>query len=44
MKTNIVLLWVLTVYFFALAAIYTFWSIIDRGSIEWVGSLAIVLS
>jgi hypothetical protein len=44
MKTNIVLLWVLTAYFFALAAVYTVWSIIDTGAVEWVGSLAIVLS
>lgn len=44
MKTNIVLLWVLTVYFFALAAVYTVWSLIDDGLVEWVGTLAIVLS
>ncbi len=44
MKTNIAVLWVLTVYFFILAAVYTVWSLIDRGAVEWVGSLAIVLS
>ena len=44
MKTNIVVLWVLTVYFFILAAIYTVWAIIDTNQIEWVGTLAIALS
>ena len=44
MKTNIVLLWILTAYFFALSAVYTVWSVIDKGAVEWVGSLAIVLS
>jgi len=43
-KTNIVVLWVLTVYFFILAAIYTVWAIIDTNQIEWVGTLAIALS
>lgn len=44
MKTNIVLLWILTVYFFILAAVYTVWSLIDKSAVEWVGTLAIVLS
>jgi hypothetical protein len=44
MKTNIILLWVLTVYFFVLAAVYTVWSLIDSGEVEWAGSLAIGLS
>ena len=44
MKTNIAVLWVLTVYFFILAAVYTVWSLIDGGRVEWVGTLAIVLS
>lgn len=44
MKTNIVVLNVLTVYFFILAAIYTVWAIIDTGQVEWVGTLAIALS
>jgi uncharacterized membrane protein YphA (DoxX/SURF4 family) len=44
MKTNIALLWVLTVYFFVLAAVYTVWSLIDSGEVEWAGSLAIGLS
>lgn len=44
MKTNIVLLWVLTVYFFILAGVYTVWALIDSGTVEWVGTLAIALS
>jgi hypothetical protein len=44
MKTNIALLWVLTVYFFVLAAVYTVWSLLDTGQVEWAGSLAIGLS
>lgn len=44
MKTNIVVLWVLTIYFVILAAIYTFWAILDTGEVEWVGTLAIALS
>jgi len=44
MKTNIAVLWVLTGYFYVLAAVYTVWSLIDGGKVEWVGTLAIVLS
>ena len=44
MKTNITVLWVMTVYFFILAAVYSVWSVIDKGHIEWVGTLAIALS
>ena len=44
MKTNIAVLWVLTAYFYVLAAVYTVWSLIDGGKVEWVGTLAIVLS
>ena len=44
MKTNIILLWILTAYFFTLAAVYTVWSIIDKGQVEWAGTLAIGLS
>ena len=44
MKTNIVLLGILTAYFFALTAVYTVWSIIDTQEVEWIGTLAIGLS
>ena len=44
MKTNIVLLGILTAYFFALTAVYTVWSIIDTQQVEWIGTVAIGLS
>jgi len=44
MKTNIVVLWVLAVYFYVLSAVYTVWAIIDTGVVEWIGSIAIGLS
>jgi hypothetical protein len=44
MKTNIVVLWVLAVYFFILTAVYTVWSLIDTAEVEWIGTIAIGLS
>lgn len=44
MKTNIVLFWILTAYFVVLASVYTGWNVLVHGYIEWVGSLAILLS
>ncbi len=44
MKTNIVVLLVLAFYFFAVATMYTVWSLIDGQSVEWAGTLAIGLS
>lgn len=44
MKTNIVVLWVLTAYFAVLAAVYSVWAIIDTGELEWIGTIAISLS
>jgi hypothetical protein len=44
MKTNIVVLWVLTAYFAVLTAVYTVWAIIDTGELEWIGTIAIGLS
>lgn len=44
MKTNIVVLWVMAVYFFVLTAVYTVWAIIDTGVVEWIGSITIGLS
>jgi hypothetical protein len=44
MKTNIVVLGVLAVYFYVLTAVYTVWAIIDTGVVEWIGSIAIGLS
>ena len=44
MKTNIVVLSILAVYFGLLATVYTVWSLIADGALEWAGSLAIALS
>jgi hypothetical protein len=44
MKTNIVVLWVLAIYFFILTAVYTVWSLIDTAEVEWIGTIAIGLS
>ncbi|WP_025133043.1 cytochrome c oxidase subunit 4 [Leucobacter sp. PH1c] len=44
MKSNIVIFWLLTVYFALLATVYTVWNIIDHGRIEWSGSTTILLS
>jgi len=44
MRTNIILMWVLSTYFFVLASVYTVWSVIDKNQVEWAGTLAIGLS
>ena len=44
MKTNIVVLSILAVYFGLLATVYTVWSLIADGALEWAGTLAIGLS
>lgn len=44
MKTNIVIMRLLTAYFFLVAAIYTVWVLIDTGEIEWAGTVGIALS
>jgi len=44
MKTNIVVLSILAVYFGLLATVYTVWSLIADGAMVWAGSLAIALS
>jgi hypothetical protein len=45
-KTNIVLFWVLAVFFVAVGITYAVWSLLDpfHGTIEWVGTLALFLS
>ncbi|MBT4908949.1 MAG: cytochrome c oxidase subunit 4, partial [Microbacteriaceae bacterium] len=40
MKTNIVVLSILAIYFGLLATVYTVWSLIADGAMEWTGSLA----
>ncbi|KQW05717.1 cytochrome c oxidase subunit IV [Leifsonia sp. Root4] len=44
MRVNSVLFWILTVFFVVVAAIYGFWTVIDTGHLEWVGTIAIALS
>ncbi|MDQ1580330.1 MAG: hypothetical protein QOD05_1105 [Microbacteriaceae bacterium] len=44
MRTNAILFWVLTVFFAFSAALYMVWSLIYYGKIEWVGSVALMLS
>jgi hypothetical protein len=44
MRVNSVLFWILTVFFVIVAAIYGFWTVIDTGHLEWVGTIAIALS
>ncbi len=44
MKTNIVVLSILAIYFGLLATVYTVWSLIADGAMEWAGTLAIGLS
>jgi len=46
MKANVKLYWILTVFFFILAAIYSVWSLLDpaHAQIEWVGTIALLLS
>ncbi len=44
MRTNITLWWVLTGFFLAIGVIYTGWSIIWYGNVEWVGSIALIFA
>jgi hypothetical protein len=44
MKTNVVVFWVMALYFLVLTAVYTVWAIIDTGVVEWIGTIAIGLS
>lgn len=43
MKTNLRILWVLTVFFVIVAAGYTYWNILDHGHVEWAGTVTILL-
>lgn len=44
MKSNIVLMTILTCYFLLLGTVYTVWNLIDHGNVEWAGSTSILLS
>ena len=41
MKSNIVILTIVTVYFVLLGAVYTIWNLIAHGYLEWSGTLSI---
>ncbi|WP_298227372.1 cytochrome c oxidase subunit 4 [Gryllotalpicola sp.] len=44
MKFNVVLFWILAIFFIVVAAIYTFWSVISYGQPEWAGTVTLTLS
>ena len=44
MSTNVRMFWILAGFFFFAAAVYTVWSLISTGHVEWVGTPAIALS
>ncbi|EAR24050.1 hypothetical protein A20C1_02259 [marine actinobacterium PHSC20C1] len=46
MNANVKLYWILTVFFFVLAGLYTVWSLLDQAhqQVEWVGTIALLLS
>lgn len=45
MKTNVHVFWILAAFFWAVAVMYTIWSLFDpmHGQIEWVGTPALAL-
>jgi hypothetical protein len=44
MRTNLRMFWILAGFFFFAAALYTVWSLLASGHVEWVGTIAIALS
>ncbi|GHD76815.1 cytochrome c oxidase subunit IV [Salinibacterium amurskyense] len=46
MNANVKLYWILTVFFFILAGLYTAWSLLDAAhqQVEWVGTVTLLLS
>ena len=44
MKTNSVLFWILSGFFLLSAAVYSLWNVLVYGEVEWVGSVALLLS
>ncbi len=43
MKTNISLYWILFVFFALVGVVYTLWTAIEYGAVEWVGVIALFL-
>lgn len=44
MKANVNLFWILAVFFALVAGIYIYWSLAAAEEIEWVGTVALILS
>ncbi|WP_033372359.1 cytochrome c oxidase subunit 4 [Glaciibacter superstes] len=46
MRANAILFWTISVFFFAAAALYVVWHLVDPhyGEVEWVGTLALGLT
>ena len=44
MKANTVIFYIIFVFFFLAAALYTVWSLIVEGRVEWVGTVALTLT
>jgi len=44
MRSNIVLWWIVAVFFVIVAAIYTGWNIVSHGYVEWVGTVALLFT
>lgn len=44
MKANVAILWIIGVFFLLAGAVYSYWSILDTGEIEWVGTVALSLT
>ncbi|MFE6733247.1 cytochrome c oxidase subunit 4 [Microbacterium sp. NPDC057650] len=42
MRSNVVLWWVLTVFFMITAGVYVVWNLIVEGHVEWVGAVALL--
>ncbi len=44
MKTNILLFWIICVFYLAATVMYTIWTIVAEGQPEWVGVIAMLLA
>lgn len=44
MRVNANLFWIICVFFFLSGALYTVWSLIETGYVEWVGTVALGLT
>ncbi|UOQ89288.1 cytochrome c oxidase subunit 4 [Agromyces endophyticus] len=44
MRANVILFWILSVFFLIMAGVYWTWTTLEYGQPEWAGSIAITLS